>query len=87
MFTGIITAAGRVAALEDVEGLRRLRIEIVREAEGIGTFLSDASTGDSIAVDGACLTAVALEPGAFEVELIVSTLERTIAAVITELVG
>ena len=80
MFTGIVAASGRIAALEDAEGLRRLRIEVVREAEDSEGFLADASTGDSIAVDGACLTVVALEATAFEVELIVSTLSRTIAA-------
>ena len=32
MFTGIITATGRVSGVEDVEGLRRLWIELVHEA-------------------------------------------------------
>ncbi len=79
MFTGIVTALGRIAHVEDVEGLRRLRIEIAREDDG-EPFLADAGVGDSISVDGACLTVVGLEGALFAVELILSTLERTVAS-------
>ena len=79
MFTGIVAATGRVTRTEDTEGLRRLRVELEWEADGEGAFLSDGGIGDSIAVDGACLTVVALEARAFEVELVRSTLDRTVA--------
>lgn len=56
MFTGIIEAVGVIAASEEVQGDLRLYIRT-------GDLdLSDVKLGDSIAVNGVCLTAVAL-PG------------------------
>ena len=50
MFTGLIEALGRVAALDGVEGGYRL---------GVDTPLAaDLRAGDSVAVNGACLTVV-----------------------------
>jgi riboflavin synthase len=40
--------------------------------------LSDVSIGDSIAVDGCCLTVVELEPAAFRVDVSQETLDSTI---------
>ncbi len=75
MFTGIVTAMGTIDLAEDRDGVRRLGI-----TTGVGSgFLADAGVGDSIAVDGACLTVVAFSPERFEVEVILSTIERTIA--------
>lgn len=74
MFTGIITAVGTVRTAERLSGGRRF---------GIGVepaFLHGARTGDSLAVDGVCLTAVALTTGAFTVEAIGTTLARTTLA-------
>lgn len=63
MFTGIIAAVGRVIeALPSLGGLK-LRID----AGALG--LEDVALGDSIAVNGACLTVVALHGGAFEVDV------------------
>lgn len=73
MFTGIVETVGRVVHLEDREGLRRLRVQ------ASDAFLDGAAPGDSIAVDGACLTPVAVEGAEFVVELVLSTLERTVA--------
>ncbi|HKJ76206.1 MAG TPA: riboflavin synthase [Gammaproteobacteria bacterium] len=56
MFTGIIQAVGKVAALEPRGDDMRLRLETGR------LDLSDVALGDSIAVNGVCLTAVDL-PG------------------------
>ena len=72
MFTGLITHVGtfaRVTPLEQDQGVR-VRIE---------SALSDGSLelGESIAVDGCCLTVVAHEPGWFDVELSPETLART----------
>ena len=47
MFTGIVEETGVVLEIEDTEGGRRLRIETTFEA---------LATGQSISVDGACLT-------------------------------
>ena len=73
MFTGIIEAVGRVTEASDGDGVRRLRIRVEPP------FLADVEAGDSIAVDGACLTPVDVGEDAFEVELIASTLSRTVA--------
>lgn len=70
MFTGIVEEVGRVAAVGRSHGDLRLRIE----AE---TVLSDLRIGDSVAVSGCCLTAVAVDEGGFEVELTAETVRAT----------
>ncbi len=73
MFTGIVTGVGVVEGVERAEGLVRLEISA---PEGL---LAGAVPGASIAVDGACLTPVTLTPPRFTVELVASTLTRTVA--------
>jgi len=72
MFTGIIEATGRIRRTEDLATTRRFLIEAP-------DFAGELSPGESIAVDGACLTAVQADAGAFAVDVIGTTLERTIA--------
>jgi len=72
MFTGIIEATGRIGRTEDLATTRRFLIEAP-------TFAGELSPGESIAVDGACLTAVQADAGTFAVDVIGTTLERTIA--------
>lgn len=78
MFTGIVEVVGRVTRIEEQEGLRRLRVACEPG------FLAGVRPGDSIAVDGACLTPVSVGAGEFVVELVVSTLSRTVAGRYTE---
>jgi 3,4-dihydroxy 2-butanone 4-phosphate synthase len=59
MFTGIVQAIGRVRSLERRGGDVRLAIDCGE------LDLSDVRTGDSIAVAGCCLTAVALQADGF----------------------
>lgn len=73
MFTGIVEAVGRVVAVESREGLRRMTVEVDP------AFLRGVTPGASIAVDGACLTPVAVGEDRFTVEMVLSTLERTVA--------
>jgi riboflavin synthase len=68
MFTGIVAAVGCVIEASPTAGGVRLRID----AAGLG--LADVAIGDSIAVNGACLTVVSLADRAFEVELSRETL-------------
>jgi riboflavin synthase len=71
MFTGIVEAAGEVR--EFVPGQHGAHVVI-----GSGTLdLSDVRIGDSIAVNGCCLTVVGLEAAAFRVDVSQETLERT----------
>ncbi len=71
MFTGIVEATGEVVS---VSGSRRGRSVAISTA-----FAGDLADGQSVAVDGVCLTATHSGDLTFTVELGVSTLERTIA--------
>ena len=68
MFSGIIAAVGTVAAVTTTAGGVRLRIA----ADSLD--LADVAIGDSIAVDGVCLTAVSLGEGGFEADVSRETL-------------
>ncbi len=70
MFTGIVEETGTVRALEQRGTGSRLTIACRRVIE-------DAMPGSSIAVNGVCLTAVALGPGWFAADLAPETLRRT----------
>ena len=71
MFTGIISAIGNVAGLEPRGGDVRLTLET-------GSLsLADVSLGDSIACNGACLTAVELTGQGFIADVSVETLTLT----------
>ena len=72
MFTGIVESTGRIRRVEDLETTRRFVVEA-------SAFAGDLAPGDSIAVDGACLTSVLADHDSFAVDVIGTTLERTIA--------
>ncbi len=71
MFTGIIETTGTVRRLTRVEGDRRVAIHCP------GLALSEVRRGDSISVNGCCLTAVELTADAFEADVSNETLART----------
>jgi riboflavin synthase len=71
MFTGIIQATGRVASIQRNGSDARLKVDTGR------LDLSDASIGDSIAVNGVCLTAVQLDTHGFEADVSAESLKRT----------
>jgi len=70
MFTGIITGQGTVIAVEALSEGARLRIRL---PDGFPR----PSRGDSVAIDGACLTAVELAGDVMQVEAIAETLRKT----------
>lgn len=70
MFTGIIEELGTVASIEARSAGARLVIEC-------HTVLLDAAEGSSIAVNGVCLSALALTPNSFAADLAPETLART----------
>jgi riboflavin synthase len=72
VFTGIVEALGRVARVEDREAGRRIWVDAPALAPAL-------RPGDSVAVDGACLTVVLPEAESFAVDVIATTLARTIA--------
>ena len=72
MFTGIVESRGLIRRVEDLATTRRFVVEVP-------AFAGELAPGDSIAVDGACLTAVHADHDTFSVDVIGTTLERTIA--------
>jgi riboflavin synthase len=70
MFTGIVEELGEVEALTDLGDSVRLR---VRGALVVG----DAGHGDSIAINGVCLTVVESGDGAFTADVMRETLDRS----------
>lgn len=71
MFTGIVTAIGRVSTARPGGDGLRLRID----APGFG--MADVALGDSIALQGVCHTVVAKDDGGFEVDTSAATLAVT----------
>lgn len=69
MFTGLIAEVGSVEAIDRNEAGARLRI-----AADVG---GELAPGDSVAVSGACLTAVDPGPGGFAADVMNQTLELT----------
>ena len=69
MFTGLIADIGSVERVETVAEGSRLRVRT--------RLASELAAGDSVAVNGACLTAASVDHGAFEADVMNQTLERT----------
>ncbi|MFP5332159.1 MAG: riboflavin synthase [Acidimicrobiia bacterium] len=76
MFTGIVECTGVVTEITEVEKGRRLSIAAPPIVVGL-------VVGDSVAVRGACLTAVEISPPAFTVELVAETIRRTVLGELT----
>ena len=77
MFTGIITGLGRIVAVHSLGSSsnhgKRLTIEVP------AGYLDDVGLGDSIALNGACMTAVSLEPARhqFSIDISAESLDKT----------
>jgi riboflavin synthase len=69
MFTGLVQDLGSVRALENEPAGSRLEVETSLAAE--------LSEGDSVAVNGVCLTAVSVADGAFRADVVAETLRRS----------
>ena len=70
MFTGIVEELGRVIRLETVEDSARLTVEAP-------TVTQDVNLGDSVSVNGCCLTVTAVHGSTFTADLMAETLTRT----------
>jgi riboflavin synthase len=75
MFTGLVADMGTVSALERDDAGARIRI-----ATALATELSN---GDSIAVNGVCLTATEVDPQGFSAEAMEETLNRSSLGALT----
>ena len=69
MFTGIVRELGRVEAVDASDDGSRLRV-----AAGLASELTE---GDSVAVNGACLTATSVGDGSFQADVMRQTLSLT----------
>ena len=70
MFTGIVEEVGTVVAREDRADAARLRIRA-------STVLEDVALGDSISVNGVCLTVTDVEDGVWGTDVMAETLRRS----------
>ena len=76
MFTGIVEERGTVRAVTDLGDAARLEVH--------GPLVtSDARPGDSIAVNGVCLTVVDLVDGSFTADVMQETLRRSSLGTLT----
>lgn len=69
MFTGIIEEVGKI---KNIQGGTNYKLTI-----GASKILEDIHLGDSIAVNGICLTVIKWDNGSFTVDVMRETLERT----------
>jgi len=77
MFTGIITGVGRIAAVHDLgSSLQHGKRLTISAPAG---YLDDVGLGDSIALNGACMTVTGLvqDSGAFTVDVSAESLDKT----------
>ena len=70
MFTGIVSELGTVLTTAPSEAGRRLEFDAPGTTDGL-------TVGDSVAVNGVCLTAVSVADGRFVVEAVRETLQRS----------
>ena len=74
MFTGIVAAVGRIAQVTPLGGAEA-GVRLTIEAGALG--LDDVALGDSIAIEGACMTVIAKTAATFEVEVSRESLRLT----------
>ena len=77
MFTGIVEERGTVASIEQLTNAARV---VIRGS----VVLSDVRAGDSIAVNGVCLTVVDLGPDYFTADVMEETLKRSSLDAVSE---
>lgn len=73
MFTGIVAAVGRIEQIESLGEGAGLRLTVDAGA----LDLTDVAIGDSISIQGACMTAVSIDAPRFRVEVSRESLNRT----------
>ena len=70
MFTGLVRERGRVVAVDSADGGVRLRVRAPGTAEG-------AAIGDSVSIDGCCLTVTAVDDGELAFDAVPETIRRS----------
>jgi riboflavin synthase len=72
MFTGIITAIGKIKSATPAGDGLHLQIEVPAH------YLNDVVLGDSIAIQGACMTATKIEGNTFSLDISQESLNKTV---------
>ncbi|MGO4325618.1 riboflavin synthase [Cupriavidus sp. 2TAF22] len=75
MFTGIVAAVGRIETISPLAAGETAGVRLRVRATGLD--LSDVILGDSIAIQGACMTVIALDGDAFDVDVSRESLDKT----------
>ncbi|MEI6000930.1 riboflavin synthase [Paraburkholderia bengalensis] len=75
MFTGIVAAVGRIASITPLGTEPDAGVRLTVEAGGLD--LEDVQLGDSIAIQGACMTVIDKTPVSFDVDVSRESLNRT----------
>ena len=77
MFTGIITGLGRIVAIQSLGSSSHHGRQLTIEAPA--GYLDDVGLGDSIALNGACMTVTALDPSLhrFCIDISAESLDKT----------
>ena len=77
MFTGIITGVGRIAAVRDLGSSLQHGKRLTVEAPA--GYLEDVSLGDSIALNGACMTVTGIDAArrSFSIDISAESLDKT----------
>lgn len=75
MFTGIVAAVGRIDTVTPIDGSADGGLRLRVSAPALG--LDDVAIGDSIAIQGACMTVVAKTADTFDVDVSRESLDKT----------
>jgi riboflavin synthase len=75
MFTGIVAAVGRITAIKPLGTEPEAGVRLTIEAGGLD--LDDVQLGDSIAIQGACMTVIEKTANAFDVDVSRESLNHT----------
>jgi riboflavin synthase len=70
MFSGIIEEVGTVRSIEECPGSRKMTIACKKVIKGV-------AVGDSISVNGVCLTVTNINDNQFDVDIVAETLEKS----------
>jgi len=76
MFTGIVAAVGKIASVTPLEGGSFAGVRLDIHAGGLP--LADVALGDSIAINGACMTVVEKDESSFRVDVSRESLNCTV---------
>ncbi|QGZ62083.1 riboflavin synthase [Paraburkholderia acidisoli] len=76
MFTGIVAAVGRIESITPLGADDNAGVRLTVSAGTLG--LDDVQLGDSIAIQGACMTAIAKTATTFDVDVSRESLNRTV---------